>query len=154
MAVVTVWGQGRPRDFGTQAGERFKWDGRPRYSPPVVSVQFPPLPTDQQVDPVFHKRYRSKVGFVAHIAVQTRVDVMQHAVKAARRLNDPVAECEQYIDQVLQYVFSTMEQKLTYTCTLPLQQTLLMASDAALADTQLTTAQVSGVRVIWPRYCQ
>ena len=37
-------------------------------------------------------QYRSKVGLIAHVAVQTRVDIMEHAVKAARRLNDPVQQ--------------------------------------------------------------
>ena len=71
---------------------------------------------------------------------------MQHAVKAARRLNDPVPECEVYVDQLMQYLFSTMDEKLTFTCTHPLEQTLLMSSDAALADTvdaRSTTGWVS-----------
>jgi hypothetical protein len=56
-------------------------------------------------------------------------------VRAARRLNDPVPECEKYVDEVLQFLFSTMDQQLVFNCTHELGSTLLMASDAALADT-------------------
>jgi len=82
-----------------KSAEKFKWDGRKRYAPPVRNEQFPDVENGAKICPIFHKRYRSKVGFVAHIAVQTRMDINQHAVKAARRLNDPVPECETYIDE-------------------------------------------------------
>ena len=117
-----------------KAAIRFKWDGRKRFSPPVAS-EFPPLQEGAKVNTEFHKRYRSKVGFVAHVAVQTRFDINQHAVKAARRLNDPVPECEKYIDEVLQFLFTTAEDRLTYDCTQPIGSTLLMHTDAAFADT-------------------
>jgi hypothetical protein len=67
-------------------------------------------------------------------------------VRAARRLNDPVPECEKYVDEVLQFLFSTMDQQLVFNCTHELGSTLLMASDAALADTadaRSTTGWVS-----------
>ena len=117
-----------------KAAVRFKWDGRKRFSPPVAS-EFPPLQEGAKVNTEFHKRYRSKVGFVAHVAVQTRFDINEHAVKAARRLNDPVPECEKYIDEVLQFLFTTAEDRLTYNCSQPIGSTLLMHTDAAFADT-------------------
>ena len=55
-------------------------------------------------------------------------------MKAARRLNDPVAECEEYADEALQFLFSTMEDMLVYRCKEPLADTLMMSSDAGLAD--------------------
>ena len=118
-----------------KAAERFEWDGRTRYSPPCRDKPFPPLPEGTKVEAGFHKRYRSKVGFVAHLAVKSRPDINQHAVKAARRLNDPVPECEEYIDMVLQFLFSTAEDRLHFDCTQPLGSTLLGSSDSSLADT-------------------
>ena len=80
-----------------KAAERFNWDKRTRYAPPVANSAFPAVQDGKTVNPELQKRYRSKVGFLAHIAVQTRPDIMQHAVKAGRRLNDPVPECEQVL---------------------------------------------------------
>ena len=85
---------------------------------------------------------------MAHVAVQTRFDINQHAVKAARRLNDPVPECETYIDQVLQFLFSTMDDRLTFSCSQPLHSTLLISSDAAHGDTadgRSTTGWISSL---------
>ena len=118
-----------------KAAERYKWDGVPRYSPPVSDGPFPELAHGAKIDSIFHQRYRSKVGFVAHVAVKTRFDINHHAVKAAKRLNDPVPGCEKYIDEVLQFLFSTAEDKLHFDCTQPLGSTLLGSSDASLADT-------------------
>ena len=80
------------------------------------------------------------MGFVAHVAVlvavQTRFDIDKHAVKAARRLNDPVPEYEKYIDRSFTiFVFTTTEDRLTYDCSQPIGSTLLMHTDAAFADT-------------------
>ena len=119
-----------------KAAVRFEWDEhRKRFSPPVHNEPFPKLEEGKTVEAKFHKRFRSKTGFLAHVAVQTRPDVLEHAVRAARRLNDPVPECEKYVDEVLQFLFSTMDQQLVFHCTQDLGSTLLMASDAALADT-------------------
>ena len=119
-----------------KAALRFGWDEhRKRFSPPVHNEPFPKLEEGKTAEAKFHKRFRSKTGFLAHVAVQTRPDVLEHAVRAARRLNDPVPECEKYVDEVLQFLFSTMDQQLTFNCTQELGSTLLMASDAALADT-------------------
>jgi len=131
-----------------KASVRFKWDGKKKFAPPVQTVPFPELADGVKPDPIFHKRYRSKVGFVAHVAVQTRFDINQHAVKAARRLNDPVPECETYIDQVLQFLFSTMDDRLTFSCKQPLHSTLLISSDAAHGDTadgRSTTGWISSL---------
>ena len=101
-----------------KAAVRFEWDEhRKRFSPPVHNEPFPKLEEGKTVEAKFHKRYRSKTGFLAHVAVQTRPDVLEHAVRAARRLNDPVSECEKYVDEVLQFLFSTMDQQLVYNCT-------------------------------------
>ena len=107
---------------------------------------FPKLEEGKTAEAKLHKRFRSKTGFLAHVAVQTRPDILEHAVRAARRLNDPVPECEKYVDEVLQYLFLTMDQQLVFNCTHELGSTLLMASDAALADTadaRSTTGWVS-----------
>jgi hypothetical protein len=77
--------------------------------------------------------YRSKVGVLAHVALCSRPDVAFNSIEAARQLNDPVPECEEYVDEALQFLFSTMDQ-LTYRCKEPLQDSLLISSDAALAD--------------------
>ena len=96
-----------------KAAVRFEWDEhRTRFSPPVHNEPFPKLEEGKTVEAKFHKRFRSKTGFLAHVAVQTRPDVLEHAVRAARRLNDPVPECEKYVDEVLQFLFSTMDQQL------------------------------------------
>ena len=130
-----------------KAALRFGWEAhRKRFSPPVHNEPFPKLEEGKTAEAKLHKRYRSKTGFLAHVAVQTRPDVLEHAVRAARRLNDPVPECEKYVDEVLQFLFSTMDQQLVYNCTQELGSTLLMASDAALADTadaRSTTGWVS-----------
>ena len=119
-----------------KAAVRFGWDEhRKRFSPPVHNEPFPKLEEGKTAEAKLHKRFRSKTGFLAHVAVQTRPDILEHAVRAARRLNDPVPECEKYVDEVLQYLFSTMDQQLVFNCTHELGSTLLMASDAALADT-------------------
>ena len=131
-----------------KAAVRFKWDGKTKFAPPVQTVPFPDLADGVKPDPIFHKRYRSKVGFVAHLAVQTRFDINQHAVKAARRLNDPVPECEAYIDQVLQFLFSTMDDRLNFSCKQNLSSTLLISSDAAHGDTadgRSTTGWISSL---------
>ena len=106
---------------------------RPRFSPPTHR-EFPSLESGKTVDPKFHSRYRSKVGCVAHLSVCTRPDVAFHAVYAARRLVDPVPECEVYVDELLQFIFSTAKDKLTFDCTCPLEETLLISSDSSLAD--------------------
>ena len=85
-------------------------------------------------EPKFRKRHRSKVGLLAHVALCSRPDVAFNSVKAARRLNDPMAECEGYVDEALQFLFSAMEDQLVYRCKEPLADTLMMSSDAALAD--------------------
>jgi hypothetical protein len=59
---------------------------------------FPKLEAGANVEAKFHKRFRSKTAFLAHVAVQTRPGVLEHTVTAARRLNDPVPECEKYVD--------------------------------------------------------
>ena len=46
------------------------------------------------------------------MAVHTRPGVLEHAVTAARRLNDPVPECEKYVDEVLHFFPPTTEQQL------------------------------------------
>jgi hypothetical protein len=46
-----------------RAAVRFKWDGRKRFSPPVAS-EFPSLSEGAKANTEFHKRCRSKVGFV------------------------------------------------------------------------------------------
>jgi len=114
--------------------KQFNFDPtKPRYSPPA-DRKFPSLDKGAKIDPKFHTRYRSKVGCVAHLAVCTRVDLAFIAVYAARRLNDPVPECEAYIDEALQYVFSTAEDKLIFNCSQDLGSTLVISSDASLAD--------------------
>ena len=119
-----------------KAAVRFGWgEHRKRFSPPVHNEPFPKLEEGKTAEAKLHKRFRSKTDFLAHVAVQTRPDILEHAVRAARRLNDPVPECEKYVDEVLQFLFSTMDQQLVFNCTHELGSTLLMASDAALADT-------------------
>jgi hypothetical protein len=80
-----------------KAAEIFGWDEhRKRFAPPVHNAPFPKLEEDKTAEAKFHKRFRSKTGFLANVAVQTRPDVLEHAERAARRLNDPVPECEKY----------------------------------------------------------
>jgi hypothetical protein len=47
------------------------------------------------------------------------------------------------VDEVLQFVFSTMEQQLVFNCTQELGSTLLMASEADTADARSTAGWVS-----------
>ena len=74
-----------------KAAARYKWDGVPRYSPPVSDGPFPELAHGAKIDPIFHQRYRSKVGFVAHVAVKTRFDINHHAVKFSQAAERPGA---------------------------------------------------------------
>jgi hypothetical protein len=94
----------------------------------VHSDPFPKLEAVAIAEAKFHKRFRSKAAYLAHVAVQTRPDVLEHAARAARRLNNPVPECEKYVDEVLQFYFLG---------SLPTHGT----SDAALADTLPTHGQ-------------
>jgi hypothetical protein len=61
------------------------------------------------VEPKFHKRHSSKVGFLAHVALCSKPDVAFNSVKAARRLTDAVPECEKYVDEAFHFLFPTME---------------------------------------------
>jgi len=106
---------------------------KPRYSPPKAR-EFRQLEQGEKVEPKFHKRYRMKVGCLAHVAMCTRVDLAFHAVYAARRLNNPVKECEEYVDEALSFLFSTAEDQLQYHCKEDLGSTLLMSSDSSLGD--------------------
>ena len=56
------------------------------------------------------------------------------AVNAARQLARPSAQADEYVDEALQFLFSTSAQTLTYNCQQPLHETLFMSSDAAFAD--------------------
>jgi hypothetical protein len=69
---------------------RFGWDEhRKRFSPPVHNEPFPKLDEGKTAEAKFHKRFLSKTAFLAHVAVQTRPDVLEHAVRAARRQTTP-----------------------------------------------------------------
>lgn len=106
---------------------------KPRYAPPRDRV-FRQLEEGEIVDAKFHKEYRTRVGCLMHLAMCTRMDVAYAAVYAARRLNDPVQECREYVDEALALVFSTAEDKITYHCEHELGSTLLMSSDSSLAN--------------------
>ena len=109
---------------------------RKRFSPPVHNEPFPKLDEGTKTEAKLHKRFRSKTGFWRMWPLKhARTYLIEHAVRAARRLIDPVSECEKYEDEVLQFLFSTMDQQLVFHCKQDLGSTLLMASDAALADT-------------------
>ena len=108
---------------------------KPRYSPPRNRT-FRQLDEGEAVDKKFRKRYRTKVGCLMHLAMCTRLDVAFAAIYAARRLNGPVAECEDYVDEALAFVFSTADQQLKYHCKHDLGSTLLISSDASLANAE------------------
>ena len=106
---------------------------RPRYHPPSTRM-FPPLEDGIEVEAKFHRAYRQKVGMLAHVAITSRPDLAFAAVNAARRLNDPVIECDRYVDEAMQFLFSTADDKITFNCTQPLGSTLFISSDSSLAD--------------------
>ena len=59
-----------------KAAVRFGWDEhRKRFSPPVHNEPFPKLEEGKTAEAKLHKRFRSKTGFLAHVAVQTRPDI-------------------------------------------------------------------------------
>ena len=72
---------------------------------------------------------------MAHVALNSRPDIAYHAVELARQLVRPSEEASKFADEAMQYLFSTANQQLKYDCTQPLHKTLLMSSDASLADT-------------------
>ena len=116
------------------SGEEFD-ASRPRYSPPSDRV-FRQLRVGEKVEAKFHRQYRRRVGMLSHLAMCTGVDVAFAAVCAARRLNDPVPECMEYVNEALQFVFSTAEDKLIFHCEHELGSTLLMSSDSSLANAE------------------
>jgi hypothetical protein len=117
-----------------RGSRKFQWDGRTRYSPPTTKGLVP-LGKEVKICPKFHSQFRGKVGFLAHVALVSRPDVAYHAVELARQLVSPSAEADVFADAVLQFLFSTADQKLTFDCNQELHKTLLISSDASLADT-------------------
>ena len=118
-----------------KAASKFKWDGRARYSPPTTKG-LKPLAEGTNICPIFHKQYRAKVVFLAHVALLTRVDLAYHAVELARQLVRPSEEADKFADETMQFLFSTADQRLQYDCRQPLGRTLVISSDASLADTE------------------
>ena len=117
-----------------RGARKFQWDGRKRWSPPVTKGLVP-LSKDAKICPKFHTQFRGKVGFLAHVALVSRPDVAYHAVELSRQLVSPSAESDKFADEVLQFLFSTADQKLTFHCKEELHKTLIISSDASLADT-------------------
>jgi len=117
-----------------KASRKFEWDGRPRYNTPTTKG-LKLMPETEKLCPKFHSKFRGKVGFLSHVALHSRPDVAFHAVELARQLVRPSVEADKFADETLQYLFSTADQKLTYDCKQDLHKTLLISSDASLADT-------------------
>jgi hypothetical protein len=117
-----------------KAARKFEWDGRPRYNTPTTKG-LKLMPETEKLCTKFHSKFRGKVGFLSHVALHSRPDVAFHAVELARQLVRPSVEADKFADETLQYLFSTADQKLTYDCKQDLHKTLLISSDASLADT-------------------
>ena len=117
-----------------RGARKLEWDGRKRWSPPTTKGLVP-LEKDAKICPKFHTQFRGKVGFLAHVALVSRPDLAYHAVELSRQLVRPSAEADEFADSCLQFLFSTADQKLTFHCTQDLHKTLLISSDASLADT-------------------
>ena len=108
-----------------------------------------------KVDPKFQSLYRSKVGFLIHIAFKSRPDLMQASVKAARENGYPSPQAMHYVDQILRYLSTTADQCLTYHCSLPLHETAVASCDSAFSDqdgAKSTTGwciMVAGAAAFW-----
>ncbi len=117
-----------------KAAVRFQFDKtRPRYNPPSHR-ELRPAEEGANINAKFHSEFRSKVGFVAHVAVSTRFDLAFVAVSAARQLARPTQQAMDYIDEALQFLFSTADQQLRYDCTQPIESTVLLSTDASCGD--------------------
>ena len=113
-----------------------KWDlldCKPRYFPGDANQKLPPRATDA-VDPRFHQSYRSKTGFLMHIATVSRPDLALCASMLSRYLSAPRKEHMDFADQVLRYVSTTRDKKLTYHCQRDPGTTTFASVDAAFAD--------------------
>ena len=90
-----------------KAAVRFGFDdSRPRFSPPKSRI-LKPLSEDTAIDAKFHSAYRSKVGFLSYVALSSRPDLNFAAVNAARQLQRPSPEADDYVSEALQFLFST-----------------------------------------------
>ena len=100
------------------AAERFGWDEhRKRFAPQVHNEPFLKLEEGKTAEAKFHKAVQIKTVFLARRSANASTRFGACRVRAARRLNDPVPECEKYVDEALPFLFSTMDQQLVFHCT-------------------------------------
>jgi hypothetical protein len=118
----------------TKGVEKFGFVNCRTRTTPADPTELDLLPVDAAVDVQYQKLYRSKVGFIMHVAMISRPDIAFCAIKAARVMARPPPNAMSFVDSILKYLSTTREQKLTYHCKHAPGSTTLASSDAAFAD--------------------
>ena len=120
-----------------ELGETFlkEWsmmDVKPKYIPADPNAKLPPpTPNPEQK---LQTEYRSKAGFLLHIATVSRPDLAQVAWVATQYLHGPTQEHLDFVNGALKYFRTTIDTKLTYHCKRSPTETAFCTVDSAFAN--------------------